>query len=224
MSKSRVKKARAMGFKVPAFKKAVKKIINQVVPKPEKKLFTSTGTDASIDIGGVITHLTGIAQGDDVSNRTGNDIMLDYIDMNISLSNTENATAVGAAAFLRVMVVRDTEQDSLDPTVLEVLTTATPSSHLNVDNVGRFQVLYDWKGMINSTAQAPTAGGTGGAPQPYRKFVHFFKKFKMNKAKASYSGANATDVENGQLYFLALTDTDELGTFYYDCRVGYYDS
>lgn len=220
------KAAKAMGFRKPVgskLKKTVKRIVRQIVPKPEKKFFTVTNSDASIDVGGVIAHLSGIAQGDDVSNRTGNDITGDYIDLRISLGNNEAEAASGASALLRVMVFQDTQQDNTDPTVLEVLQTANPLSQLNVDNVGRFKILFDHTCTLNSLVNAQSATGTG-LPVPIRKYVHCYRKLKGKSAKIEFTGANATDVHNNNLYILFITDVDELGAIVYSSRLGYYDN
>lgn len=218
MPRSKKSYAKKKPYRKGGFKRAVAKVIRSVMPKPEKKFLSLTSTDASIDIAGVLVHLSAVAQGDDVSNRTGNDITCDYIDANITLSNLNAGTSLNDAAFLRCMIVQDTQQNNANPTIAQVLESVTPSSHLNIDNIGRFKVLYDWKGMLN----VPNL--TGASTMATRKFLHVYKKLYGKSRKIEYTGANATDVHNNNLYAIFITDTDEVGTFFFDFRMGYYDN
>lgn len=199
--------------------RAVKKVIAKAMPKPEKKFFTQTASDGSIDTAGTITQLSAIAQGDDVNNRQGNDVQMDYLDINLIATNTNATGDEGFNTILRFLIVQDTQQNNITPTIAQVLSSVDVLSHLNPDNVGRFKVIFDKKVVLNSEAQDQVAKSL-----IQRSYLHCYHKFSGKSAKLEFTGAAGTDVHNNHLYFMAIPSTDEIGSFSFDSRIGYYDN
>lgn len=145
--------------------------------------FAQTDTPANT---GLITHITGMAQGDTDSSRSGNSI---YV-RGLLLRYTSTINASATNTFVRVMVVRDNQQvgDNV-PTVANVLDSLTVISPLNNETVGRFSVIYDKVHTLQ------VANNTAGYVKQY---------FKMN-SHVRYNGAGASDIQKNGLYVLTLS-------------------
>lgn len=204
-----------------AFKKAVARIVRSVVPKPEKKFISVTNLDTSIDIGGVINCVSNCAQGLGDDDRTGLDIQADYLDFNCTMSNVTPSVNASPLA-LRCMIVQDTQMNNTSPNISQVLENVSINAHLNQLLLGRFNVIYDRKFVINPQASIESAGVT--YPTIAKKQLHCYYKFPKRNSKLQYSGAASTDYQNMMVYVIFLTDTDECGSFDYHSRIGYFDS
>ena len=172
----------------------------------EKKLHSLT---ASINPSstGTITHVTQIAQGDGQGNREGNSIKTTYFgfrgrcSLNASASNT----------FLRVMLIRDTQQQSdTTPAISDVLENVSVSSFLNPETLGRYTVLFD------QTYSLESAGSTGS------RTIEFNKKLNSH---VRFNGSAAGDIQKGGLFLIFLSDhpTNTPGLAY-EARLRYVDN
>lgn len=89
------------------------------------------------------TLLSGIDQGDDANQRSGNQVLAKYLMYNISATISASATAT----HLRVIIFIDTDNDGETPTTAELLqqvgATTQLTSPINIDNTGRFTILAD---------------------------------------------------------------------------------
>lgn len=153
-----------------------------------------------------ITHLTGIAQGDGITTRTGNSIYVRSI--NVKGSLTWNS-ASGAGQLCRVSLIMDKQQISdTTPNFTDVYTNGLPFSHLNPNTVGRFSVLWSKSFQVSAT----------------RPDVPLF----LNKAMrhhVRYNGTTSTDIQRGAIYLLVTSDaTVNYPTLNMESRTSYHDN
>lgn len=159
----------------------IKTLVNSEV----HKLDTTFSTTA--DSAGFVTHLTAIAQGDTVSNRTGNSVLLSYL----TIKSLWAINSLNVTAFIRILIVRDKQQvgDS-SPTITDILETIAVTSHYDITTVGRFQILLDKMFDLNSNG----------------KQTHIFKKTINLKKHVRFNGTASSDIQKGGIYFIAFSD------------------
>jgi len=161
--------------------KYLRTLVNSEVHKLD-----GTETNA-ITSSGAVVHLSGIAQGDTVSGRTGNSVLTKYLSYRHIIVINASATTT----HIRVIIFRDNQQVSdTSPAVTDVLNTASCTSFLNAANAGRFQILSDK--FIRLAAQGPQS---------------VFQKVNLNENKhIRFNGTSGSDVQKGGLYALFLSD------------------
>lgn len=131
--------------------------------------------------------LTGIAQGDQDYERSGNQITVTSISGR--LSGIMAGAAVGTTA--RFVIVQDLQQISdVDPGWADVFSQQAPEALLEHETVGRFRILYDKVVQMSNS-------GT-------RQF--YFKFYKKCNVKVRYNGANATDHQKNGIYFMHISN------------------
>ncbi len=155
---------------------------------PELKSHDVATSSAIIDGAGLIVNLSNIIQGLDSVQRIGRSIKVKELSFNATL--TQHVTATNTS--VRICIVADTQQEGpdLDPTWLELMVAATPTSLFNVTSTRkRFKIIYD---------KLFTLSDSGETMKSFR-----FKK-KMNLV-IQYVGTAAADSSNGRnsLYLLA---------------------
>jgi len=202
--------------------KSLQRIVKSLAP--EKKYFDVSLNQANVTVAGAVTALCGIAQGDGISNRTGNAITVTNITIKgIFERGTDALAAIGYK--YRVLVVVDKQQVAdTSPTCGDVISdgayTANPLTCLpNANNLERFRILWTSplyemaKGMITSAAASTAVVQTG-----------CFEWTWSGSLKVEYNGANAADIQKNGVYALFLTDStqntlDITGI----CRIGFTD-
>ncbi len=172
--------------------------------------------NATVTNTGLISLLTGIPQGDDIGDRTGNKLRIQSIEAKgFILSNT---AATADVQHLRIIIFRDLEQHGTVPAITELLEGGTYSSLREKLNMQRFQVIYDeWIPMMNT--------GTAASPITNAKIFKFYKKTKGTKV--NYIGTSAAQASQGKgNYYLALDGNQATNgpTFTVNFRVRFTDA
>lgn len=169
----------------------------------------TTFSAAAITAAGSNTHLTAVAQGDDISGRTGNSFLLRSLSYRYKIIINPSVTA---NTTVTVMLVQDTQQvGDTTPAVTDVLQSANTFSLLNASSAGRFKILSR-KSIILTPA-------TGGRPAVEMKGFHkLYSHIRFN-------GTGTADIQKNGLYVLFIsseaTNTPTVdGTF----RIGYHDN
>jgi len=158
---------------------------------------------------GFITSLNAIGQDDTSSGRTGNSILVRNIAMRFKL---EINTAVTLDSQVMLMLIQDTQQVSdTNPTISDVLTTVTPESFLNLNNAGRFRVVW------RKTYTLSVAGGG----RPAVEVVKYFKVYDHIR----YNGNGVNDIQKNGYYLIAVSsENTNYPTIVGSTRVGYHDN
>lgn len=183
--------------------KYLRTLVNSEVHKLDT-LF-SNGSNA-LSNSGFVGHLSGIAQGDAINQRTGNSVLASYLSMKLNLIN--NATAV--QLFGRFIIFRDLQQvGDTTAAVTDVLESASPTAFYNASNVGRFQVLWDYMWSTDSTGHG---------------VLNMKKNIRLNK-HIRFNGTASTDIQKGGLYILALGDQAvNVPVYAMRFRIGWHDN
>ncbi len=122
----------------------------------EIKNFDTQQTSVAISDTVVITQLTNIPQGDTTSTRDGNQIKM--LGVNINYTLITNATLPRTA--IRIMLVIDKQTNQSIYGALDLLEDVTSQDNIisprNLNNLHRFQVLYDRVHMVSLSSPTVT--------------------------------------------------------------------
>lgn len=164
---------------------ALKNIVNA-----EKHITASTVSETP-STSGVVINMTDVAQGDDAAQRTGRSVLGKSLILNASITKHASATA----SIVRVLVVKDKENQGTIPAITDLLTSASVNAlRLTTSNAARWQMLLDRKYIVDSN-------------QPLRNLKFYIK---IN-SHVLYSGTASTDEDRGQ-YFLMLISSEATNT------------
>ena len=161
------------------------KYLRTLVNSEVHKLDTNPTT--LISSTGYVTHLSGIAQGDGVNQRTG----LGILAKGLSARGVFWIHASASTSQVRVIYFIDLQQIAdTTPGVTDVLTGSFWNAHYNTSNVGRFKILSD------------TCFGLSANGPQQKIFKHYFK---LNR-HIRYNGTAATDQQKGAVYILLISN------------------
>lgn len=185
--KRSLKKAKTVAQKVSRLQRQV------ALLKPEVKHFTATATITNISAAaGGIVNLTGIIQGAGTTDRIGDVIRAQTIEVILA----EGSVAVGKQ--VRFIIIKDTQAAGSVPVVAgvgsSVLTTAAPSTAMLAPTARpRYKVLYDEIHMHSNVVY--------GAYTSEIRRCGFQLNFPIH-----FVGNSAVDYGKNTLWLIALTD------------------
>jgi len=172
----------------------VKQIINR--GKELKFANTAFGTSAPVSGTGLVTFLTGIAEGDDELTRDGQ--LCQVVSIKIQLQIQGDTDAVAGTLTRLILFRAQKNVEGVIPTIGELLTADSVLAHANVNNRQDFRIY--WDKMV--TFQGPKLAGN-------LPLVHlsYYKKFKT-PLKLSYDGGTTGigDAERGHWFLAILTN------------------
>lgn len=169
----------------------------------EMKTGSTSAVSAAVDYNGTVINLSNIAQGTDVNTRDGDSILLQYQSLGLKMYNNVAATS---GSVLRAMIVRDNEQDGVDPTPSQILDS--PGSTLGVvgplnffsampgtDRKHRFEIMFDRRYTL-----APTV--TMIQTDVWEQY------YKAGNKHILYDATAAADASNreGSLFLVLISD------------------
>lgn len=164
-------------------------------------LDTSNATEA-ISYAGDITLVSGIAQGDDANNRSGNSCMPRSLELRAEM--TGNGSSIGNGVTMRCLIVQDKENTGTTPTVADILqttgSTLVTTSPYNVDHLARYHILFDRCYSLNCHNSL-----TATTFVPERK--ELYKRVKLNN-KLYFTGSASSDVYKNALYVVWACDVN----------------
>lgn len=160
-------------------------MIKGLVNAEEKTLDNSSSTSISTTAG--VTNLTLIAQGADRFNRNGNSIKAKSLFVHGLLYMNASATSTAC----RIVYFIDHQADGTAPTQAELFAAGNLNSPLNIDNSGRFKVLFDKVCMLS----------------PQRPDLDIKVYIPLNH-HVKYAGSTASEANSrmGQIYRFVLSD------------------
>lgn len=140
---------------------------------------------------GEVNLLNGVAQGDGESERNGRVIKPLAVITKFLYMGQANADEIS----LRVLLVQDRMPDGTTPTVTDVLDSAQPYSHVNFDNLTRFNILADKVHRLGSI-------DSGVAARQY--FEIACPMTSCGNTYYSDGGATVTSIVKGAFYLLIV--------------------
>lgn len=158
---------------------------------------------------GFVQHLTNIAQNDTISGRTGNSILVRNLTYRLKF---EISASVSLDTSITMIIFIDTQQISdSNPSVTDVLTTASPQSLLNLNNAGRFKIL-----QRKSITLTPATGGKPAVE--YSKTLNLYNHVR-------YNGTGSTDQQKNAIYMLFVSsEATNYPGLTGSVRIGYHDN
>nr|DAG06454.1 MAG TPA: capsid protein [virus sp. ctDKz4] len=196
--------------------KAVIPIVRRILKsysKPQPRRFEVGQTDITMDYNGTVQLLTGVVQGDDIVNCSGNSLIAKSLYIR---GYFQNEGSLATNHCVRLMVIEDKMHIGNAPTIPNLLqytgSKIVVNSPLNVDSLKRYKVLVDKVVRINVQF--------AGSPQFYP-----FKIYKKMNLKIDYTDATTGTYKN-QLYIVYMSDrvTTLLPTLTYTSRLMFHDN
>jgi len=160
-------------------------------------------------------HLTALPSGDGDDERTGNSVLMKYLDVRMYFNWGGNpiGDTYGVdpnAQQVRVLIVRDTQtvSDSADPGLTNIIQSRSVIAHLNSNTVGRFTILRD----TNITLDR------------YHPTKYFEWKIAPN-AHARYNGDTEDDIQKNAIYLLIFGESaSPSSSYHFEFRLSYHDN
>lgn len=185
----------------------------------EKKFKDISTNNTSITTTPLVLIPSSVAQGTTEITRIGNSTLAKSVQLKALI---ERNTAGATNQYGRIVAVLDhNNNDGTPPAMTDVLDALTPTSNYKIDNMGRFQVLYDKTFTLTSVA-----------PNKTIKWFHQFqlmKDKKGNKVRGhhmTYKGATANDYDQGHvfIYFWSNSATNAPNMAYMNTRYRFMDN
>ncbi len=156
-----------------------------------------------------------IPQGITESTRVGRKCTIKKINM-MGFLLLNSGTAVTSETY-RVMLVVDKQANGAAATVLDVLQTADEKSFNNLANTSRFQVLKNWYGSMNKTADIGT--NINSRIQTFK----FNKKCEIPIEFDATSGA-ITTIKSNNIFLIGLSSVGTTLSLSHNTRVRFSDN
>lgn len=171
-----------------------------------------TSANLACNSTGTLALLNGIARGDDISERTGRQVIMKSMQLKLQSSVT---VTTGADQVHRYMVVLDTQTNAAALTLAQVLGGSSTVAFPLLENRMRFRILYDRFIPLN------------GSGEPGSQRTIFVSK-TLNVPVTFNSGDAGTvaDIVTNSLYLIVLGDQAAgvtAGAVTYACRIRYED-
>lgn len=162
--------------------------------------------------------LNGVATGTDYTNRIGRKIIVNSMLIRGNFSNVINVTD-SDGAILRLMVICDEQPNGAAPIITDILQTAHYLAPANLNNRGRFKILYDKFLTMNSWSHSGGVLATG-SPGPKT-----FKLYKRLTLPVIFNGTGATvgSIQTNSIYLVALCSNTTCN-FEFNSRIRFVDS
>lgn len=202
--------AGALAYNAYSLAKKVARMVNS-----EIKFHDVQATNTAYDSTGTIVNLSTIAQGDGDNARDGSSIKLAHLTMRMSWSSNTTDTTPQR---VRMILFRGKNEKSTPPTISTLLEDTTQYDNIvspkNWDHKFNTRVLYDRVIVLTPNASASNQS----------KELVISKKL-YGHVKFATNDTAGTDIENGGLYMLIVSDeTTNAPTCTFYSRLTFYDN
>lgn len=180
--------------------KYLRTLVNSEVHKFDTSLASSPSTS------GTVIHLTGIANGDTLSTRTGSSILCKGLACRWYYTQHASATVT----LLRVLFVQDRQQvGDTAPGVTDVLESASVNAMLQSAEVGRFKILSDETYTMDSVSRR----------------IMFIRKYFRIQDHIRFNGTTGSDIQRNGLYcVLVSSEATNVPSVVGTARVSWHDN
>lgn len=200
-SKQSYKKQRYQPYQQPVYKGPPARPLSGI----EKKVADITPAAYQVNTTGSITLLAVPTLGSDYTNRVGRKIRITsaYIKGYVyTEASTQSAAVNSTSQAARMMLVCDLQPNGSAPAITDILTTADPSSHLNLNNRDRFLILKDKNFVFDPLYLSTTATQSYATASNQIKFLKVYKKLNMETIFNATNGGSIADITSGALYMV----------------------
>lgn len=150
---------------------------------------TAASHSGLVSNSGVVTLISGIAEGTDYDDRVGKKIVIKSVQIKGFMANKDST--LGATTVIRLMIVRDNSFSGTAPAISDLLLNSNAYSLRNPrpDLLRKYTVLYD-------TFRA------NDRDNPH----NLFGKYRRLNQQAIFDGASVSSVSKGSLYVVMLSN------------------
>lgn len=184
-----------------------------------KFLDTALASTAVPAVGVVNTNLVVIPQGDTESNRNGRKVQVKSIWVKGTITLPPDQATSAASDRVRIMLVQDKQANGAVFTTTNVLVSGSYLAFRQLENQGRFNILYDQTFSLNAMA------GVGTATTEYARGFNIYKKcnIPIEYDTSATTGAITTQRSNS-LAILMISQANNVSLVDYNARVRYSDN
>lgn len=228
MSTKRKRKGSSAGRSAKRFRKGFDRTAGQYKggSAGELKWIDVDLADSTLAAGGVFLPTNGdlplIAAGTGESQRVGRKVWIKKILMKYSLilAATAGATINPAQDRVRVILYHDKQCNGAIPAAAIILQTVTVNGFRNMENIGRFNILYDKIHVMNCVAAAGDGAANDSAPMARQG-----KFYKNCNIPIEYSGTAGTigEIRSNNLCLLVVANNAEATAIEATIRLRYLD-
>lgn len=223
MSRNRKYFTRNRGYKRSWKKKRFERSVARIAKKAcvkeaELKVIDTDINETDAYVGNsTLTLLTGVALGDNYTDREGVKIKLNSINCNLRVTDIESANAIGDV-YVRIMIVLVRETDGADPAITDILEVDHPTSQRNWLLKDKFIVISDKRFVL---PKHDTVSHTS------KRIYKYYRKFKPWGINTTFKDTTAlvASTQSNHLYLVLMNDaanTDD-PPYYGEVRVTYTD-
>lgn len=170
----------------------------------EKKVQDIAVATYQVNTTGSFTLLCIPVVGADMNARVGRKINIKsvyirgYVGLQAALLSTADSEIPPQQA--RMIVFADMQPNAAAPAVTDLLNTATPASHLNLNNRDRFKILADKIFTFDSYINVSTATQSRAGVGVNCLRVKCYKKMNLETIFNAVNGGSIADITSGALY------------------------
>ena len=201
-------KARASGFRMtPRAPLSTRGWRPFVTTNHELKVQDLAPATYQVNTTASITLLAVPIVGADYNARVGRKIILKslYIRGRLQLEQSGVNPAGGAVSLAqqaRLMIVYDLQPNGTAPAITDILVTAEPASHLNLNNRDRFRILCDKEFVFDPMFSQNTATQAFALMNRTIYNVKLYKKLRHEMIFNAVNGGTVADIASGALYMV----------------------
>lgn len=178
--------------------------------KSEKKVADIGTATYNVSTTGVFTLLAVPTLGSDMTNRIGRKIVYKSFYIRgyvLSQPSATNAVASCQASQTRMIIFADLQPNGAAPAVVDLLNTADPTSHLNLNNRDRFKIFCDKTYVFDPYMFSTTATQSYAQASNNIKQIKKFKKINLESIFNGTNGGTIGDITSGALYMFWIGST-----------------
>lgn len=196
-----------------------KRSSNVYIPRGpmELKVFDVTVGATAISTGGSFVLLHNPVPGMDFNNRIGRKTLVRSMYSRIYCETSASngvSNSIGGAPYRWIFLV-DTQPNGSTPVTADLLTAATPDSHLNLNNRDRFKILKDKYARFGPFWGSTGAGTTAYGPSdPQNMTYKYYRKIRQEVIYNAVGGGTIADITSGAIYFFIITSAGPNTHFY----------
>lgn len=174
---------------------------------------TSTFSAGVIADTGSITNLAIIAQGDTISNRSGNSILVRWINGQLVIRNAADDDSIRFIVFVW--------KDETAPVILDILQTATPFSHLANTATGNYR---DARVRVLYNRLFSLTNGTSSEARIIKFNIDMNPANNREKAHTLYPGAGTVPANKGVWLLTIGTQDSNTASMIGTIKTNFYDN
>jgi len=149
-----------------------------------------TATNGVADATGFVQLLNGCAQGSDIGDRVGRQIMMKSIQAKLYSYVTP---ATGVDQVHRLMIVYDRQVNGSLPSIATILNTVTPYSMKNLNYRKRFKILMDKTFVLSASGEDSS-----------QMYTEFYRKLRHPVEFNAGNAGTVADIITGSLYLVSV--------------------